>query len=152
MTSHDEDQQMVDVSSVDQSEQVPVVASDRVEKEHKEFARKTQNLTELLMLMDNYSPVIPDAVTDYYLAKSGFQTDDVRLKRLMGLAAQKFVSDIASDAFAYAKLKQQGQTAKERKTAAAASKVDKKMVLTMEDLSAALSDQGVNLKRPDFYV
>jgi transcription initiation factor TFIID subunit 10 len=29
---------------------------------------------------------------------------------------------------------------------------DKKVVLTMEDLSAALAEHGVNVKKPEYYV
>ncbi len=35
-------------------------------------------------------------------------------KRLLGLAAQKFISDIATDALQYSKLRQQNTTAKDR--------------------------------------
>lgn len=48
---------------------------------------------------------IPDAVTDYYLALSGLSTSDVRLKRLLALATQKFISDIATDAYQYSRIR-----------------------------------------------
>ncbi len=38
-------------------------------------------------------------------------------KRLLGLASQKFISDIANDAMAYTKLRQQGQQTKDKKGA-----------------------------------
>ncbi|KAL0095274.1 transcription initiation factor TFIID 23-30kDa subunit-domain-containing protein [Phycomyces blakesleeanus] len=103
---------------------------------------REKNLAEFLAMMDNYTPIIPDAVTDYYLSRTGFDCDDVRIKRLLALAAQKFVADIATDAFQYCKVRQSGnrRTGKERKT-----------VLTMEDLSTALAEYGVNVKKPDYY-
>ncbi|EPZ35098.1 hypothetical protein ROZALSC1DRAFT_26947, partial [Rozella allomycis CSF55] len=65
-------------------------------------------LTNLLNLMDDYPPLIPDAVTDFYLMKSGVQLEDVRLKRLLAITAQKFISDIATDAMQYNRLRQHG--------------------------------------------
>ena len=96
-------------------------------------------------MMDEYQPIIPDAVTDYYLTRSGFDCPDVRIKRLLALTAQKFISDIAQDAYQYSKIRQQGMSAKDKRTAS------KRTVLTMEDLSAALSEYGVNVKRPEYY-
>ncbi|KAL9541026.1 hypothetical protein MBANPS3_009357 [Mucor bainieri] len=107
-----------------------------------ENPKGSKTMAEFLASMDNYAPIIPDAVTDYYLNKSGFDCDDVRIKRLLALATQKFVADIATDAFQFCKVRQSGsrKSGKERKT-----------VLTMEDLTAALADYGVNIKKPDYY-
>lgn len=70
-----------------------------------QFTRKDKTLLEFLNSMDDYAPIIPDAVTDYYLAKSGFETADRRIKRLLALATQKFISDIASDAYQYSRIR-----------------------------------------------
>ncbi|KAJ3091623.1 Transcription initiation factor TFIID subunit 10 [Quaeritorhiza haematococci] len=113
-----------------------------------ELLRKNRSLAELLLLMDDYAPVIPDAVTDYYLARSGFECDDIRIKRVLGLAAQKFISDLATDAFQYCKIRAQNSTTKDRK----GQMKDKRAVLTMDDLAAALGDHGVNIKRPEYFL
>ncbi len=51
---------------------------------------------------------IPDAVTNYYMTKAGLppppQTDQ-RLARLLALATQKFVADIAADAYQYSRMR-----------------------------------------------
>ncbi|KAI8812619.1 transcription initiation factor TFIID 23-30kDa subunit-domain-containing protein [Cladochytrium replicatum] len=112
-----------------------------------ELARKDRSLAELLLLMDDYSPIIPDAVTDYYLSRSGIECDDVRLKRLMALAAQKFIADVATDAMQHYKLRQQTSGTKGGR----GQVKDKRTVLTMEDLSAALGDHGINVRRPDYF-
>ncbi|CAO3639886.1 unnamed protein product [Cunninghamella blakesleeana] len=77
-----------------------------------EVDKREKTLAEFLTKMDNYSPIIPDAVTDYYLNCAGFDCDDVRVKRLLALAAQKFVADIATDAFQYCKVRQSGNRSK----------------------------------------
>ncbi|KAJ3037108.1 Transcription initiation factor TFIID subunit 10 [Rhizophlyctis rosea] len=120
----------------------------RKTKRETDALKKERNLAELLLLMDEYQPLIPDAVTDYYLARSGFECDDTRLKRLLALAAQKFIADVANDALHYSKIRAQQIQAKDRKGAYK----DKRNVLTMDDLSNALAEHGVNVKKPDYFV
>jgi hypothetical protein len=62
---------------------------------------------------------------------------------LVGLAAQKFVADIANDALIHLKLRQQGSAKKSK---------DNEVVLTVEDLSKALEEYGIYLKKPPYYV
>ncbi len=54
------------------------------------------------------NPQIPDAVTNYYMTKAGLppppQTDQ-RLARLLALATQKFVADIASDSYQFSRIR-----------------------------------------------
>lgn len=74
--------------------------------EFPDLTRKDKTLLEMLELMDgDFAPIIPDAVTDYYLAKNGFETADVRVKRLLALATQKFVLDIAQDAYEFSRIR-----------------------------------------------
>lgn len=51
---------------------------------------------------------IPDAVTSYYMTRAGLppppQTDQ-RLARLLALATQKFIADIAADAYQYSRIR-----------------------------------------------
>lgn len=71
-----------------------------------ELTRKDKTLKEVLELMDSdFQPIIPDIVTDYYLAKNGFETSDIRIKRLLALATQKFISDVAQDAYEYSRIR-----------------------------------------------
>ncbi|KAG0241931.1 Transcription initiation factor TFIID subunit 10 [Actinomortierella wolfii] len=113
-------------------------------RKEEELNRKDRTLAEFLPMMETYAPIIPDAVTDYYLSRTGFECEDVRIKRLLALAAQKFISDIATDAFQYCKVRQQSQKRAPGK--------DKKTVLTMEDLSDALGEYGINVKKADYYL
>ncbi|KAL6855558.1 hypothetical protein ACO1O0_006707 [Amphichorda felina] len=70
--------------------------------------RKDVSLRELLNKIDDYAPVIPDAVTHYYMTKAGLppppQTDP-RLARLLALATQKFIADVAADAYQYSRIR-----------------------------------------------
>ena len=65
--------------------------------------------------------------------------------RLVSLAAQKFVSDVANDALQHCKMRSAGQTIKNSKNK------DRKFVMTMEDLGQALGNQGVTVKKPPYY-
>lgn len=102
-------------------------------------------LSDFLMQLEEYTPTIPDAVVKHYLSTSGFDTSDPRVLRLVSLAAQKFVSDVANDALQHCKMRSAGQAIKNNKNK------DRKFVMTMEDLGQALGNQGVTVKKPPYY-
>lgn len=84
----------------------PVVIEPRIP------TKKDTSLRQFLGKMDDYTPLIPDAVTDYYMSVAGLPPPpetDRRLARLLALATQKFIADVASDAYQYARLRS-GQT------------------------------------------
>lgn len=150
-----------------------------------QLTRADKTLEELLGLLDDpyFTPIIPDAVTDYYLAKNGLATADVQVKRLLALATQKFVSDIATDAYEYSRIRSNtaihasnnpqtrarallmatvanakgdanlGDDGEQDPSASAAlsNQNKEKVCLTMEDLSSALDEYGLNVNRPQFY-
>ncbi|KAF7210201.1 transcription initiation factor TFIID subunit 10 isoform X2 [Nothobranchius furzeri] len=105
----------------------------------------TTPLADFLMQLEDYTPTIPDAVTGYYLNKAGFEASDPRIIRLISLASQKFISDIANDALQYCKMKGTASGSSKSKTK------EKKYTLTMEDLTLALSEYGVNVKKPYYF-
>ncbi|XP_054464868.1 transcription initiation factor TFIID subunit 10 [Anoplopoma fimbria] len=108
-------------------------------------ALSTTPLADFLMQLEEYTPTIPDAVTGYYLNRAGFEASDPRIIRLISLASQKFISDIANDALQYCKMKGTASGSSRSKTK------DKKYTLTMEDLTPALSEYGVNVKKPYYF-
>ncbi|KAJ5620448.1 hypothetical protein N7510_004432 [Penicillium lagena] len=75
-------------------------------------SKKETSLREFLGKMDDYAPIIPDAVTAHYLTLAGLpppgngpnQTPP-HLARLLALATQKFVSDIAADSYQFARIR-----------------------------------------------
>lgn len=153
-----------------------------------DLSKTEKTFEEMLKLMDDeLAPIIPDAVTDYYLSKNGFQTSDIRIKRLLALATQKFISDISQDAYEYSRIRSssavynssnpqlrakqllQGQQFVNQQNNGGSGNLDGagdqptqtfstnsnnqqgKIVLTLEDLSNALCEYGVNTSRPEFY-
>ncbi|XP_071805202.1 transcription initiation factor TFIID subunit 10-like [Asterias amurensis] len=101
-------------------------------------------LEDLLYQIEDYAPTIPDAVTGYYLNRAGFESSDPRVVRVISLAAQKFISDIANDALQHCKMRGSGQSSKKVGK-------DKRYTLTMEDLTPALSEHGINVKKPYYF-
>ncbi|GAA5907528.1 Taf10p [Sporobolomyces salmoneus] len=123
-------------------------------KKETEQDQRDIELAQLLEQMDEYKPVIPDEVTDYYLQRSGFDTNDVRVKRLLALAAQKFIASISQDAFQHARARTGGNSTKNSATASntTTAKGRQRTVLTMDDLSAALKEYGVDAGRAAYYL
>ncbi|GAQ09635.1 transcription initiation factor TFIID subunit 10 [Aspergillus lentulus] len=80
-------------------------------------SKKETSLREFLGKMDDYAPIIPDAVTAHYLTLAGLpppgngpnQTPP-HLARLLALATQKFIADIAADSYQYARIRASNST------------------------------------------
>lgn len=120
-----------------------------------------KELLELLQLLESNTPVIPDALLDYHMTRAGVECDDVRLKRLIGLIGQKFITDVANDAMHHFRLRTgasagTGAGGSSRvggagASSAATAAANRKNTLTLEDLAAALAEYGINIKRPAYY-
>ncbi|KAF5468705.1 hypothetical protein F2P56_012841, partial [Juglans regia] len=93
-------------------------------------------LSDFLASLMDYTPTIPDELVEHYLAKSGFQCPDVRLIRLVAVATQKFVAEVATDALQQCKARQAAVVKDKRDK----QQKDKRLILTMEDLSRALRE------------
>ncbi|XP_067006207.2 transcription initiation factor TFIID subunit 10 [Anabrus simplex] len=104
-----------------------------------------QPLSDFLMQLEDYSPTIPDAVTTAYLQSAGFNTGDPRIIRLVSLAAQKFISDVANDALQHCKTRGAAQNTKTKGK-------DRRYTLTLEDLTPALAEYGITVKKPQYFV
>lgn len=84
---------------------------------------------------------IPDAVTQYFLGQSGYQSTDPRVTRIASIAAHKFVADLTNDALRICKQKQQGKGQGQ----------PVRLVLTTEDLSQSARDYGINIRKPVYF-
>ncbi|KAK2975742.1 hypothetical protein RJ640_003504 [Escallonia rubra] len=93
-------------------------------------------LSEFLASLMDYTPTIPDELVEHYLAKSGFQCPDVRLVRLVAVATQKFIAEVATDALQHCKARQAAVVKDKRDK----QQKDKRLILAMEDLSKALRE------------
>ncbi|XP_051137264.1 transcription initiation factor TFIID subunit 10 [Andrographis paniculata] len=118
-------------------------------QQHPKDARHDDDavLTEFLASLMDYTPTIPDELVEHYLAKSGFQSPDVRLTRLVAVATQKFIADVATEALQQCNARQSSIIKDKRDK----QQKDKRLILTMEDLSKALREYGVNFKRPEYF-
>lgn len=86
---------------------IPAVIEPRIPQ------KKDTSLREFMGKMDDYAPLIPDAVTDYYLTLAGLPPPpetDRKLARLLALATQKFIADIAADAYQYSRIRSTNTT------------------------------------------
>lgn len=90
---------------------------------------------------------IPDELLRHYLSRAGFATDDPRLERLIALAAQKFIADVAHDAISHSRLRQIANAPPTKKKI----ERDPRIVLTVDDLERALHECGVMFRKPPYF-
>ncbi|XP_009765050.1 transcription initiation factor TFIID subunit 10 isoform X2 [Nicotiana sylvestris] len=102
-------------------------------------------LADFLASLMDYTPTIPDELVEHYLGKSGFQCPDVRLIRLVAVATQKFIADVATDALQHCKARQSAIVKDKRDK----QQKDKRLILTMDDLSKSLREVKILLMRAD---
>ena len=79
------------------------------------------------------------------MVRSGVDTSDDRVLKMIALATQKFIADISLDALGHMKRRMQA------KSGSASAKKEKRMVLTARDLQLALGEHGVNSAMPPYY-
>ena len=100
---------------------------------------------EFIATLETYETAIPDHVVEHYLARAGFQTDDRRVVRLVALAAQKFIADVAHEAMAQRRIQRDAQYRQLQ------GMEDEKVLLTTEELKMALQEHGIHLSRVDYF-
>ncbi|XP_022729754.1 transcription initiation factor TFIID subunit 10-like isoform X2 [Durio zibethinus] len=67
--------------------------------------------------------------------------------RLVAVATQKFVAEVASDALQHCKARQAAVVKDKRDK----QQKDKRLILTMDDLSKSLREYGVNVKHQEYF-
>lgn len=98
------------------------------------------------MISSLLAPQFPKELVTYSLTRTGFNCPDPRVSRLVALAAQKFITEISDDALQFCKIRQQNPALRDKQRGK-----EKRLVLTMDDLSAALKDYGINLRKPEYF-
>lgn len=113
-----------------------------------------QILSDFLHQLEDYTPTIPDAVTAYFCQTAGFEASDPRIVRLISIAAQKFISDVANDALQHCKTRTSNAPTSHgsSRNQKAQNNKDRKYTLTMEDLAPALSDYGITVRKAHYFV
>lgn len=113
-----------------------------------------QILSDFLHQLEDYTPTIPDAVTAYFCQTAGFEASDPRIVRLISIAAQKFISDVANDALQHCKTRTSNAPSSHgsSRNQKAQNNKDRKYTLTMEDLAPALSDYGITVRKAHYFV
>lgn len=73
--------------------------------------------------------------------------------RLISIAAQKFISDVANDALQHCKTRTSNAPSSSHGSKAKPSSTkDRKYTLTMEDLAPALGDYGITVRKAHYFV
>lgn len=90
---------------------------------------------------NEFNSSIPEDVINHFLTQAGMKTNDPRMVKLIGIAAQKFIHDIVSDSLQHCKLRN-NQNKKNK---------EQKLTLSMADLSSALVEYGIEVKRPQYF-
>ncbi|CCI47301.1 hypothetical protein ABG067_007229 [Albugo candida] len=104
-----------------------------------------KQLADLLEVLNNYTPIVPEKLVEHYLHQVGFTSDDPRIIRLIALAAHKFLLDVMQDTMQYQRLRTENDTA--QKSSNLESSV---AVLTIEDLVVSLKEYGINMLKPEY--
>lgn len=100
----------------------------------------SEDLNDFLAAIDAYNPTVPDAVSTFYLEKSGLAVKDPRIAKLASLAADKLVSEIIHEAKQVSILRQQAVKSQKRR-----AEMDETLEHT--DLEASLAQYKILLKR-----
>jgi transcription initiation factor TFIID subunit 10 len=113
-----------------------------------------KDLLDLLNSMDTFNPIIPEALLDHYFIRAGVDCDDTRIKKLVALVAQKFITDVAQDAVQYSRVRSGAGASSAAQTSGGArtGATGRRTVLTLEDLTAALSERGIDVRRPPYHM
>eukprot|EP00882_Tetradesmus_deserticola_P014460 GHRQ01015378.1.p2 GENE.GHRQ01015378.1~~GHRQ01015378.1.p2 ORF type:complete len:128 (+),score=69.70 GHRQ01015378.1:229-612(+) len=110
---------------------------------------------EVMTRLEQHIPTVPDELVLHLLRRSGDDLSDNELVRLIGLAGERFLSMILTDAMQIAKRKQ-SLSAKERRqlgyAVATGRKDASKTVLLSEDVAEALQEFGISVRAAPYFV
>ena len=102
---------------------------------------------DFLVALESYTPTIPEAVTRFYMEKSGVSALDERMVKLISLASDHFLAKTVHEAKQMSLLKQAPKTKGTKRKAAQEPAAGPDDLLELEDLERALSEQGVFIRK-----
>ena len=103
----------------------------------------SEELNNFLMSLDNYEPTIPEAISSFYLRRSGLEVKDSKVSKLVSLASDKFLAELIAEAKQISQVRQQGVRAQKRKA-------EMNETLEMEDVELSLSRHHINTLKQRF--
>lgn len=101
----------------------------------------SDELCDFLSAIDTYNPTMPEAVSKYYLEKSGVNIKDERILKLVSLASDYLLTDIIHEAKQISLLRQQSSKYNNKR------KADMIDTLELVDLETVLSHATVYIGR-----
>ena len=113
-------------------------------------ARSIKEKNEFLIALESYTPTIPEAVSKYYMQKSGINIMDERMVKLISLASDHFLAKTVHEAKQMSLLKQAPKTKGIKRKGAVISNdpvIVHEDIIELEDLERALLEQGVFLRK-----
>ncbi|KAF6200297.1 hypothetical protein GE061_006600 [Apolygus lucorum] len=124
-----------------------------VEEETRTGPVASDPLQRLLPKIENFTTTIPDAVLVDLMASAGFSSNDPAIVRLISLAAQKWLSGVTYDALQHSKVRTSNQSSKSHHGHShnQGDRRQDRRTLTMEDLTPALAEQGITIRKPLYY-
>ena len=100
----------------------------------------SEDLCDFLSAIEKYNPTIPEALTKYYLEKSGMTIKDTRILKFVSLAADHLLSEIIYESKQISSLRQQTIKSIKRKQ-------ELNETLELVDLEASLNQSNIFLHR-----
>lgn len=100
----------------------------------------SEDLNDFLGAINTYDSTLPEAVSTFYLEKSGMAMKDPRIAKLVSLAADKLLLEIVHEAKQISQLRQQSVRNQKRRTEMADT-------LELADLEASLAQSKIMLRR-----
>ncbi|RVD91093.1 transcription initiation factor TFIID subunit [Tubulinosema ratisbonensis] len=107
---------------------------------------KDETFNEFKDKLEKFTPLLPDAVTEYFIEKAGIECCDDNVKKYVSLLAQKFITDIATSAMQHRKIHQKGASKDKRMPK------EKKNALQIADIEKALAEYGIDISRPFYFL
>jgi len=104
---------------------------------HHRFKEKN----DFLIALESYTPTMPEAVTRYYMQKSGINPMDERMVKLVSLASDHFLAKTVHEAKQMSLLKQAPKTRGTKRKAVPEPVAED--VMELDDLERALFEQGI---------
>lgn len=125
----------------------------RVNEANRNIFKNMTSLNNFLTNLDEYSPTVPEAVTEFYMNKGGVEAGDPRMVKFISLAADHFLAKTVYESRQVCLLRQENtattsKKTQKRKMAEVANKTED--TFQEEDLDRALIAAGVRVHRSKF--